>query len=120
MSAGAIDSALGSDCTLSLPVLWRGLNIDYSKTDGAELVSYRDLALLTLGRPLPMHSHCIAAIHNSYSGLRVCQYAWNLPSAVLISSDTYQLHALRHGMQQPNHAMGRRCADGVAEGATVH
>ena len=29
MSAGAIESALGSDCTLSLPVLWRGLKIDY-------------------------------------------------------------------------------------------
>ena len=28
-SLGAIDSALGSDCTLSLPVLWRGLKIDY-------------------------------------------------------------------------------------------
>ena len=28
-SLGAIDSALGSDCTLSLPVLWRGLKIEY-------------------------------------------------------------------------------------------
>ena len=29
MSAGAIDSALGSDRTLSLPVIWRGLKIEY-------------------------------------------------------------------------------------------
>ena len=36
MSAGAIDSALGSDCTLSLPVLWSGLKIDYSKADSKQ------------------------------------------------------------------------------------